>query len=168
MSNIDLPYPWIIEAKKYIGLKEIPGPKHNHILISWLERLKAWYRDDETPWCGLLVAHCFDICGMKIPKLWMRAKEWSNNWGTRLLKPVPGCVVVFERQGGGHVGFVIGKTKLNDLVVLGGNQSNMVNLAKFDPARVVGYFWPRDYPMPKLNQELPTLAIAGGLSVNEA
>lgn len=169
MNNPALTYPWIQEAYKHIGLKEIPGPKHNPILINWLERLKAWWKDDETPWCGLLIAHCFDIYGMKIPKLWMRAKEWGNNWGTRLSAPVPGCVVVFERQGGGHVGFILGATARNELVVLGGNQSNMVNIAKFDPNRVFGYYWPRDYPLPQNGYtKMPRLEVAGGLSVNEA
>ena len=127
MNTPALMYPWIQEGYKYIGLKEVPGPKHNPTLVMWLHKLKAWWSDDETPWCGLLIAWCFDAVGLKIPKLWMRAKEWGNGWGTRLSTPVPGCVVVFERKGGGHVGFVLGVTARNELVVLGGNQSNMVN-----------------------------------------
>lgn len=119
--------------------------------------------------CGVYVAHCFKVAGVKIPKHWMRAKDWSNDWGTRLDKPIPGSVVVFERQGGGHVGFVIGKTTNNGLVVLGGNQSNMVNIAKFATNRVVGYYWPYDYALPnRLFLTMPTLSVSGGLSVNEA
>ena len=35
---------WIIEAKKHIGLAEIPGPKHNATILNWLKDLKAWDR----------------------------------------------------------------------------------------------------------------------------
>lgn len=117
--------------------------------------------------CGVFVAHCFRTSGMQLPKYWMRAKEWGNGWGTRLNKAVPGCVVVFEREGGGHVGFVLGITKLNELVVLGGNQGNAVNIAKFPMDRVFGFYWPRDYT-PTQNTTMPILTVAGGLSVNEA
>lgn len=117
--------------------------------------------------CGVFVAHCFRISGMQLPKYWMRAKDWGNGWGTRLDKPVPGCVVVFERQGGGHVGFVLGRTNLNELVVIGGNQSNSVNIAKFNQDRVFGYYWPRDFSQP-LDTILPVLTVVGGLSTNEA
>lgn len=167
MDALNLPLPWIIEARKHIGLKEIPGPKHNATILSWLSQLKAWWKEDETPWCGVFVAHCFRVSGMQLPKYWMRAKEWGNGWGTKLNQPAPGCVVVFEREGGGHVGFVLGITKLNELVVLGGNQSNSVNIAKFSRDRVFGYYWPRDMIMPQ-EMKLSVLNVTGGLSVNEA
>lgn len=167
MDHLNLPLPWIMEAKKHIGLKEIPGPKHNATILSWLSQLKAWWKEDETPWCGVFVAHCFRVSDMQLPKLWMRAKEWGNGWGTKLNKAAPGCVVVFDREGGGHVGFVLGITKSNELVVLGGNQSNSVNIAKFSMDRVFGYYWPRDYTLPN-STSLPILSVAGGLSFNEA
>jgi uncharacterized protein (TIGR02594 family) len=117
--------------------------------------------------CGTYVAHCFRVSNLKIPKFWMRAKDWSNGWGIRLDKAMPGCVVVFERQGGGHVGFFLGVTKSDELVVLGGNQSNMVNIAKFSKERLIGYYWPKDYPN-FINTPIPTLVVSGSLSVNEA
>lgn len=40
---------WIIEAQRYIGLKEIKGSKHNNFIIVWLTSLNAWWSDDETP-----------------------------------------------------------------------------------------------------------------------
>jgi hypothetical protein len=44
-------YPWITEAKTHIGTKEIPGSNHNSKILGWLKSLKAWWMDDETPWC---------------------------------------------------------------------------------------------------------------------
>lgn len=120
--------------------------------------------------CGVFTAHCMRIAGLTIPKTWMRAKDWSNGWGVKLAQPIYGCVVVFERQGGGHVGFVIGQTKEGLLAVLGGNQANAVNVAKFPKDRVVGYYWPRDYALPAngLFAPLQIVTVAGDVSVNEA
>lgn len=168
MKELDLPFPWIMEAKKHLGLKEIPGPKHNTTIQGWLSKLNAWWKDDETPWCGVFVAHCFRTASMQLPKDWMRAKEWANNWGTRLNTPAAGCVVVFERTGGGHVGFVIGQTANNEIVVLGGNQGNMVSLSKFPKERVFGYFWPRDFNLQNPPITLPVMTLSGSVSTNEA
>ena len=160
----------VIEGEKHIGLKEIPGPKHNSTIVGWLKFLKAWYFEDDTPWCGTFVAHCMKTAGLTIPTNWMRAKDWSTGWGVRLAPPIYGCVVVFERTGGGHVGFVIGQTKEGLLAVMGGNQANAVNVAKFPKDRVVGYYWPRDYTIPAngVFLPLPVVTVAGGVSVNEA
>lgn len=160
------PY-WLAEARKYIGLAEIPGPKHNSTIIRWLERLKAWWRDDETPWCGLFVATCLQSAGVDLPQYWMRAKAWAD-WGAPLVNPIPGCLVIFERQGGGHVGFVVGRTADGRLMVLGGNQGNAVSITAFDRARVIAYRWPVGRGPAPVPVPLPILASNGQLSKNEA
>lgn len=158
---------WISEAMLYIDLAEIPGPKHSPVIQSWLHKLRAWWSDDETPWCGVFVAHCIEASGFALPKYWMRARAWAD-WGTRLAAPVPGCIAVFERAGGGHVGFVVGRTSADRLMVLGGNQGNQVSIAQFNRARVIAYVWPPGVPVPAYT----ALAVldAGGaqLSTNEA
>lgn len=162
-------YPWIVEAKKHIGLKEIPGPKHNPTIIGWLEYLKApsWLdKSDETPWCGTLVGFCMKSNGISVPTYWMRASDWCN-WGVKLDKPIDGCVVVFTRTGGGHVGFVMGETKDGFLSVLGGNQGNAVSIAKFDKSRVTGYYWPKEFPVPA-NGKISVVSNTGAVSTNEA
>lgn len=155
------------EAEKHIGLKEIPGSKHNLTIVNWLKELKAWWNDDDTPWCGVFVAHCMKTAGLAIPVYYMRAKDWSNDWGITLDKPAYGCVVVFDRKGGGHVGFVVGKTTDNKLVVLGGNQGNSVSIAKFDYDRVVGYYWPSDYSITN-DFRLSVISLDGNTSDNES
>lgn len=157
---------WIQEARKHVGLKEIPGPQNNATIANWLQRLKAWWTDDETPWCGVFVAHCIEASGLTLPKNWMRAKAWAE-WGSSLSCPVHGCVVVFERVGGGHVGFVVGCNAAGHLMVLGGNQGNAVSIAAFDRARVVACRWPASLPVPAA-VPLTMLAGSGALSTNEA
>lgn len=138
---------WLNVARLHIGTKEIPGPKHSPIILGWLERLKAWWRDDETPWCGVFVAHCMQEAGIPIPKLYMRASEWAT-WGVNLRKErlAPGAVLVFARKGGGHVGFYVGEDD-NYYFVLGGNQNNSVNIHKIAKSRLLASRWPKGKPV---------------------
>lgn len=156
---------WLQEARKHIGLREIPGAKHNTTISKWLTELKAWWRDDETPWCGTFVAHCVQYAGLTPPKEWYRARSWAD-WGTATATPRIGCIVVFERKGGGHVGFVVGEDTQGRLLVLGGNQGDAVSIAPFDKARVLCYRIPPNYLVPHGN--LPVFAAAGESSTNEA
>lgn len=155
---------YLTEARKYIGLKEIPGPKHNKTIQAWLHSLKAWWNDDETPWCGVFVAHCMQATGNQIPKNWFRAKSWLD-WGVKSDIPKLGCVVVFYRVGGGHVGFVVGKDNSGRLLVLGGNQGNQVSISPFDMSRVDGYRVPTDFA---LSSSLPVITSQSASSDNEA
>jgi uncharacterized protein (TIGR02594 family) len=145
---------WIIEAEKHIGLKEIKGPDHAPKIIQWLIKLKAWWKDDETPWCGVFVAACLKETGIAIPKHWYRAKAYLD-WGREIRVPCYGCIAIFERQGGGHVGFVVGIDQFDRLLVLGGNQGNQVSVAPFDLHRATGYRMPANtlefHPLPQLN-----------------
>lgn len=149
---------WFGEAKKHLGVKEIPGPKHNTKIQSWLARLGAWWRDDETPWCGVFVAHCMREANLPVPQHWMRARAWAD-YGSNLRAThvAPGAILVFSRQGGGHVGFYAGEDA-NFYFVLGGNQSNEVNIAKIAKARCIAIRWPKDVPViggPKHIAHLP-------------
>jgi hypothetical protein len=78
-----------------------------------------------------------------------------------------GCIVTFTRQGGGHVGFVVGQDKLGNLLVLGGNQGDEVNVRTFPSGRATSFRWPKDMgPLPVSGVPLP-IAMAG-MSTSEA
>jgi len=158
--------PWIASARQYIGVREVPGPKNNAVIAGWLSRLKAWWSDDETPWCGTFAATCVTEAGLTPPKDWYRATAWLA-LPVSLSRPAYGCIVVFTRQGGGHVGFVVGVDKAGNLMVLGGNQGDAVNIKPFAVSRAAGYRWPSAYPSAgRFN--LPVLDSDGKLSENEA
>jgi uncharacterized protein (TIGR02594 family) len=157
--------PWITEARRHVGLAEIPGPRHNPTIVKWLQRLKAWWAEDETPWCGVFVAHCIEIVGLPLPKHWYRAKGWLD-WGDRLSTPIPGCIVVLEREGGGHVFFALGIDKAGRIVGIGGNQGNKVSIAAFDRSRVIGYRWPARVNKPI--GPMPLVDYTGSSSAGEA
>ena len=135
---------WIEIARSFIGTKEILGPDSNPVIIGWLTKLKAWWREDATPWCGVFAAHCMQEDGYAYPKEYYRAKEWLT-WGENLPQPMYGCIVVFTRTGGGHVGFCVGKDTSGRLLILGGNQGDKVSIAPFDMNRVAGYRMPSHY-----------------------
>lgn len=158
--------PWLARAEEHIGLAEIPGKNTAPMIRKWLLALKAWWQDDETPWCGVYVAAAMREAGMPLPQHWYRAKGWMD-WGLRLDAPALGCIVVFERQGGGHVGLAVGRNADGRLLVLGGNQGNRVSVAPFDEDRVLGYRWPlAGAHFPRLS--LPVTNVSAGSSHNEA
>ena len=155
---------WLSMARQYVGLKEIPGPRHNATILKWLEKLNAWWRNDETPWCGVFCAAIMQEVGLPYPKMYMRARAWDD-YGV-LLRPdrlAPGAILVFDRKGGGHVGFYVGEDA-GFYYVLGGNQSNAVNVMKLGKSRLVASRWPRGEPV----TSGPVFMKGGMVSTNEA
>lgn len=138
---------WLGIARKYIGIREIPGPKHNATIMGWLSRLKSWIRDDETPWCGTFVAAVMNEAGLPYPKEYPRAKAWGD-YGSRLQTHLlaPGAILVFARQGGGHVGFYVGEDR-DCYHVLGGNQGNAVSTTRIAKVRCIATRWPKGQPV---------------------
>ena len=156
---------WVRAARRYIGVAEIPGKDTAPVISRWLKRLGAWWDEDATPWCGTFVAACLDDVGLPRPQNWYRARVWLD-YGTRIPAPVYGCIVVYERKGGGHVGFAVGRDEHGNILTLGGNQGDMVSIRPFDPARVLGYVWPPGGPYS--HQPLPRFVGNLPVSRNEA
>ena len=133
--------PWIKEARRFIGEREIKGPKHNPLIVQWWKDIKrGGIKDDETPWCAAFTGAMLEHVGIRSSRF-ESAKSYLE-WGTGLKEPAYGCVVVFTRTGGGHVGFVVGRDEKGNLLVLGGNQGDAVSIAAFSVSRVSGYRWP--------------------------
>lgn len=158
---------WLRAARQDVGLRELAGAPTAPKIAQWLKELGAWWRDDETPWCGTAVAAWMRSSGIVLPKHWYRAKGWLD-WGIPLAAPGVGAVVVFERAGGGHVGLVVGKDFAGRLLVLGGNQGNKVGIDAFDFSRVVGYRWPAAFGNSIPLGPLPVYSGGATLSTNEA
>tara|TARA_R110000868_G_scaffold34552_10_gene124785 strand:+ start:1278 stop:1700 length:423 start_codon:yes stop_codon:yes gene_type:complete len=121
--------------------------------MGWIARLGAKLlgtkvADDETPWCGTFMAQVMTQVGLAAPPIAVRASSWGE-WGRQLLAPRLGCVLVFKRNGGGHVGLYLGETK-TAYRVLGGNQGNMVSETWIAKNRLApgGMRWPFGVELP--------------------
>lgn len=161
--------PWIVTAETLMFTREIPGPQHNKRIMDWAKRIGGWvasyYKNDEIPWCGLFVGHCLAINGYKLtidnP---LSALAW-NKEGFKV-EPCYGAIMVFRRPGGGHVGFYVSEDR-DTYHILGGNQSNAVNVTRIAKNRFVGARWPTGYE----NLRVPGKIIRsfdGQISTNEA
>lgn len=157
--------PWLVEAKKHIGLTEVKGSAHNpEILQMWKDIKRGGIKDDETPWCAAFVGAMLERAGVRSTRF-ESAKSYLQ-WGVALTNPVVGCVVVFTREGGGHVGFFLGYDVKGNLLILGGNQSDMVKVSAFPVSRATGYRYPAELTLP--TTPVPILSAGAMLSVKEA
>ena len=155
---------WLIEARKNLGVKETKGGVHtSEVLKYWQAIKRGGIKDDETPWCAAFVGAMLERTGIKSSRF-ESAKSYLN-WGQLLAMPVVGGIVICPRGGGGRVGFAVGRDVKGNLLVLGGNQGDEVNIKAFPVSRVTGYRWPIDRPIPV--EPLPTLG-AAQLSKSEA
>ena len=119
-------FPWMPIAIREIGVREYAGSAANPRIVEYLRSTtlgEPYNSSDETYWCSTFVNWCVEKAGYEgTDSAW--ARSW-NNWGKELETPRRGCIVVFKRGSGGHVGFYVGETG-NTIKVLGGNQSDSV------------------------------------------
>ncbi len=163
---------WMREARRFVGQKEIPGPKSNPVIMGWAKRFGGWianyFSDDDIPWCGLFIGH---VIATTLPKEPLPANPLGALQWRKFGKETPaslGAILVFSRSGGGHVGIYVGEDK-SHYHVLGGNQSNMVNVTRIDKSRLVagGIRWPKTGEAPIGGKV--TLSTSGvPVSTNEA
>lgn len=140
--------PWLAVAMKEVGVREMPGPAENHPSI---QKYLASVDDlsgtaasrDETAWCSCFMNWCVEQAGLNgTNSAW--ARSWAN-WrsGVDPKDAKPGHIAVFRRTGlgvdGGHVGIFLGFAEGGEQVmVLGGNQSNAVRISRFPVEGMMG------------------------------
>lgn len=160
----------ISEARKLVGTKEVAGKGDNPTIMAWASELGVSalgykYTGDDVPWCGLFTAIVCKRAGKDIPTGPLYALNWKSV-GVPQTQAWLGDILVFKREGGGHVGFYIGEDD-QYYCVLGGNQSDSVSFTWIAKNRCVGI------RRPKFNTALPAsakpyrLKRSGAISVNE-
>jgi len=142
-------------ARRYVGHREIAGPNSDPTVLSWLKRVAPWAADDEIPWCGAFIYHWAWLLDLERPALnKASARAWLGvGQEIPLSDAMPGSdIVIFMRgylpQPGpevlsapGHVGFFAGRNgvkRATDILILGGNQSDMVSITNFPADLVLG------------------------------
>jgi uncharacterized protein (TIGR02594 family) len=146
--NMQPGYEWLLkeqgpvmlkEAIALYGVKEVPGPGNSPIVMGWAKETNTTYPGDDVAWCGLFMSVCAKRAGWDyFPNknaLW--AKNWAV-WGQSvpIERAMLGDVLVFTRDGGGHVGLYVGEDDTH-FHVLGGNQSDGVNIMRIEKARCI-------------------------------
>lgn len=139
-------YPWVKLAKGEVGQLEIPGSKDNPRIVAYHSTTTLKASSDDVPWCSSFINWLF------FKLTWKRtnsaaARSWLN-WGIKLARPIPGCIVIFARGTGGHVAIYESGYTSGFINVLGGNQSNTVKHSSYSESKVLGYRWPSEYPLP--------------------
>lgn len=129
----------LVQAKMLLGTKEIVGAIHSDIIMGWAKDLglEKIYTSDEIAWCGLFMAEVCKRAGIET-NLTPKQSLWALNWskfGTKQSVAMLGDVLTFKRNGGGHVGIYVGEDE-TCYHILGGNQSNMVNIKRIERTRI--------------------------------
>ena len=124
-------------AQRFVGIKEVQGTASNPFILAMLKLDGDWPQNDEVPWCS---AFANLICWLlHLPRSKsLAARSWLDvGFAVELDAAQVGFdVVVLSREGGGHVGFYAGRQG-GDVLLLGGNQKDSVNVSPFPTSRVL-------------------------------
>lgn len=132
--------PFEIALSQY-GTWEWPGAENNPRVLNYFKEIgQTWVKDDETAWCAAFVNWC--LLKSKKPTTGSLAARSFMNYSVATQNPEVGDIAVFWRGSKdgaeGHVAFYISETP-NYVYVLGGNQSDQVNISKYSKANLLGF-----------------------------
>lgn len=140
--------PWLEQARRHMGLREIKGPQHAaEIVQMWRDIKRSGIKTDEVPWCAAFVGACLERTGFLSTRF--ESASSYRTWGVKLDHPEVGAVAVVARPGGAHVFFVVGRDQGGDIVGLGGNQADAVGFATFARTSIQCYRWPTEVAPPE-------------------
>ena len=136
-------------AQRFIGISEVSGPMSNPHVLTMLRLDQQWPEGDHVPWCSAFMNYVMWLLRLPRSKS-LRARSWLLIGKSLSLKEaeIGFDVVVLKRGSGnqpgpdvidapGHVGFFAGIENEN-ILLLGGNQSNAVNTSPYAIERILG------------------------------
>lgn len=134
---------WLQIARRELGVHETSGARHTARILEYHAATRLRAQSDEVPWCAAFVCWCLETAGVRSTRS-ARAADFALYGQPCDLKD--GAIVVFGKTdpdagGSGHAAFCVG-LEPGHVLVLGGNQSNAVSIAKRPAARVVAVRWP--------------------------
>lgn len=128
-------------ARRFIGLREVPGAVHNPQIMAMLKLDQSWPEGDETPWCAAFVSYIAWLLDLPRSKS-LAARSWLKvGEPIDITEAIRGCdVVVFSRGNSPTAGHVAFFDRLDGphVYVLGGNQSDSVSVARYPLLQVIG------------------------------
>jgi uncharacterized protein (TIGR02594 family) len=162
-GDIPASIPWMAEAKRLIGVTETAGKGNSPTIMGWAQDAKIGYDADETPWCGLFVAHCITstLPDEPLPKNPLGARQWRK-FGVEV-DPQFGATLCFWRGSVdgwmGHVGYYWAEDATT-YHVLGGNQSDAVTITRMPKSRLLEARWPTSVPPLNISARVTNSAIS--------
>lgn len=154
--------PWMHEMYRRMGLHET---RDNTVLSTWL-RIGRYLGDPaKLPWCGDAIETCIvkTLPNEPVPNNPFWAQSWAQ-FGVNAGAPVVGSIGVIRwTASSGHVGIVAGVNGSN-INLLGGNQSNEINIRSFPRSKFIAFRWPVSYPIkqyPPLRGSAPASSLEG-------
>ena len=131
-------------ASRFVGVKEIPGRMDDPFILAMLQLDSNWPEHDEVPWCS---AYCnFVSWLLRLPRSKsLMARSWLSV-GTPVdqnaAEPYNDVVVLWRgsiEATTGHVAFFSGwENDGKSVLLLGGNQSNSVNITSYPVEKILG------------------------------
>lgn len=129
-------------AKNFIGTREVPGKPSSPAILEMFRAVgHEWVEEDSVAWCAAFVGACIERAGIRSTRQ-LNARSYLT-WGlpVELADAQEGDVIVFSRGDPngwqGHVGFFV-KRAGTRIEVLGGNQSDAVNVQRYPVSRLLG------------------------------
>jgi len=135
-------------AQRFIGTTEISGTLDNPHILAMLKLDNKWPENDEVPWCSAFVNYVAWLLRLPRSKS-LRARSWlSVGKPISIYLAIPGYdIVIIKRKESdpgpevleyqGHVGLYSG-SEFGNVYILGGNQSNTVNITPYNRNRLLG------------------------------
>lgn len=137
--------PWMAELHRRMGLHEV---RDNAAVIAFMKIGRYLGNPRDLPWCGDAVESAIakTLPAEPLPSNPFWAQGWAK-FGVDASGPLVGSVGVIRWNArSGHVGFVAGVSgdKVN---LLGGNQSNAINIRSFPRSKFIAFRWPKTFDL---------------------
>lgn len=126
-------------AKKHLGQQEIRDRK---ALMAFFKQYGISCDPQTTPWCAYMVGACEKAVGNKGTGSGLARSYLKYGTAVKEEEAKEGDIVVFARGSNGYSGHVTYFVKWDDasntVIVLGGNQSDMVCYSHYSQDRILG------------------------------
>ena len=135
----------LLIAIKYYGTFEVEGPNSNEKILDWIHDFFPSAKDDSlVAWCSIFMHMIAKEAGYKILRHGHSglARSWlAEGQAVPIDEMQVGDIVIFWRGAlysrFGHVAIYV-NDRGKDIRVLGGNQSNGVNIRSYPKNRIIG------------------------------
>jgi uncharacterized protein (TIGR02594 family) len=143
--------PWMTWAKKEVGFHEIG---QNRGIEKYISLGKCGSVGD--PWCSIFCNAALESSGVRGSRSALARSFERDPFFVKLDGPALGAITTMWRgsigSGLGHVFLYAGESEGGRVLALGGNQSDQVCLQYEPRNRIVGYWWPKSVPLPKIGK----------------